>query len=466
MLGEASSYPYRSCIIVVFLSVSLFWLRPSTYHPQQQNLNPENVTRLESENETKTNYIIRFKQYKPAKDHRIYLESKVRSGGWGWIERINPATKYPTDFGVLWIEESGKEAVVGEIERLEMVKDVNVEFKYQRVLLGGSFPDGKKRPGKIFTSMSFEEGTESSPMADTSNTTLNWSRHLLAQKTQVTSMFGADHLWKKGYTGAKVKMAIFDTGIRADHPHFRKIKERTNWTNEDTLNDNLGHGTFVAGVIAGRNPECLGFASDTEIYAFRVFTDAQVSYTSWFLDAFNYAIATDMDVLNLSIGGPDYLDLPFVEKVWEITASNIIMVSAIGNDGPLYGTLNNPADQSDVIGVGGIDNDDHIASFSSRGMSTWELPHGYGRVKPDVVAYGRDIMGSKISTGCKSLSGTSVASPVVAGIVCLLVSVIPEARRKDLLNPASMKQALVEGAAKLSGPNMYEQGAGRVDLII
>ncbi|XP_021277219.1 subtilisin-like protease SBT6.1 [Herrania umbratica] len=83
-----------------------------------------------------------------------------------------------------------------------------------------------------------------------------------------------------------------------------------------------------------------------------------------------------MDVLNLSIGGPDYLDLPFVEKVWEITANNIIMVSAIGNDGPLYGTLNNPADQSDVIGVGGIDYSDHIASFSSRGMSTWEIPHG------------------------------------------------------------------------------------------
>ena len=90
--------------------------------------------------------------------------------------------------------------------------------------------------------------------------------------------------------------------------------------------------------------------------------------------------------------------------------------------------------------------------------------YSYGRVKPDVVAYGRDIMGSKISTGCKSLSGTSVASPVVAGMVCLLVSVIPKSRRKDILNPASMKQALVEGAAKLTVPNMYEQGAGRVDL--
>lgn len=88
-----------------------------------------------------------------------------------------------------------------------------------------------------------------------------------------------------------------------------------------------------------------------------------------------------------------------VVQVWEITANNIIMVSAIGNDGPLYGTLNNPADQNDVIGVGGIDYTDHVASFSSRGMSTWELPHGYGRVKPDIVAYGREVIGSKINGG-------------------------------------------------------------------
>lgn len=46
----------------------------------------------------------------------------------------------------------------------------------------------------------------------------------ILQKTQVTSLFGAGVLWGKGYTGAKVKMAIFDTGIRADHPHFRNIK--------------------------------------------------------------------------------------------------------------------------------------------------------------------------------------------------------------------------------------------------
>jgi membrane-bound transcription factor site-1 protease len=88
----------------------------------------------------------------------------------------------------------------------------------------------------------------------------------------------------------------------------------------------------------------------------------------------------------------------------------------------------------------------------------------YGRVKPDIVAYGREVIGSKISTGCKSLSGTSVASPVVAGAVCLLASVVPEKDRWNLLNPASMKQALVEGALRLSGPNMFEQGAGRLNL--
>ena len=70
-----------------------------------------------------------------------------------------------------------------------------------------------------------------------------------------------------------------------------------------------------------------------------------------------------------------------VIQVWEITSNGILMISAIGNDGPLYGTLNNPADQNDVIGVGGVDYADQIASFSSRGMSTWELPIGYGRAK-------------------------------------------------------------------------------------
>ena len=140
------------------------------------------------------------------------------------------------------------------------------------------------------------------------------------------------------------------------------------------------------------------------------------------------------------------------------------MISAIGNDGPLYGTLNNPADQMDVIGVGGTDFNNQIARFSSRGMTTWELPAGYGRVKPDIVTFGSAVRGSNIRSGCRTLSGTSVASPVVAGAVTLLLSTI-EPEKKHLVNPAMVKQALMAGATQLEKANMFEQGAGRLDLI-
>mmetsp|Transcript_52022 Transcript_52022/g.130630 ORF Transcript_52022/g.130630 Transcript_52022/m.130630 type:complete len:919 (-) Transcript_52022:666-3422(-) len=283
--------------------------------------------------------------------------------------------------------------------------------------------------------------------------------------TQVPYLMNADYLWDRMHTGKGVKVAIFDTGLAADHPHFGNVASRTDWTDENTRDDHLGHGTFVAGVVAGRDPECRGFAPSAELHIFRVFTNNRVSYTSWFLDAFNYAIHTGVDVLNLSIGGPDFLDRPFVEKVWELSANNVIVVSAIGNDGPLYGTLNNPADQMDVIGVGGVDFSGRLAKFSSRGMTTWELPAGYGRVKPDIVALGQAVSGSRLYSGCRTLSGTSVASPVVTGAITLLISTLPEAKRRKIVNPASMKQALVEGAQLVPGAHIYEQGMGHINLL-
>ena len=149
-------------------------------------------------------------------------------------------------------------------------------------------------------------------------------RLLKAMPRQITATLQADILWQMGVTGAGVKVAIFDTGLSKTHPHFKKIRERTNWTNEKTLNDELGHGTFVAGVVAS-SKECLGFAPDAEIHVFRVFTKNQVSYTSWFLDAFNYAIMKKIHVLNLSIGGPDFKDTPFVEKVIYLFPSNVLV---------------------------------------------------------------------------------------------------------------------------------------------
>lgn len=405
-------------------------------------------------------YVVRMKTYAEVEAHETRVEAALKTSAFaneandvdvGVRKRRNRAVmEYDTDFVVVDVARRPRAEVRGFREDEEdlmtlrgALRDVAKDVHRERVV--GARREMLEDDGK--GKMDSRRG-----------------RTLLGGSSIATKL-NAQALWAQGFTGAGVKMAIFDTGIDAKHAHFNHIAERTNWTNENQLEDGLGHGSFVAGVIAGKFPECAGLAPDASIHTFRVFTNDQNSYTSWFLDAFNYAIASGVHVLNLSIGGPDYLDIPFIDKVHEITAAGIIMISAIGNDGPMYGTLNNPADNLDIIGIGGITNANQIAGFSSRGMSTWELPSGYGRVKPDVVTYGDNVWGSKISGGCRSLSGTSVASPVAAGAALLLISTLPEDTRWSVLNPAVMKQILVEGADRLSGPHRYEQGAGKLNLL-
>lgn len=84
-------------------------------------------------------------------------------------------------------------------------------------------------------------------------------------------------MWYVHFVGAGIKIAIFDTGLSEKHPHFKNIMERTDWTNEKTQDDGLGHGTFVAGVISSQT-DCKGFAPDAELYIFRVFTNNQVIF--------------------------------------------------------------------------------------------------------------------------------------------------------------------------------------------
>ncbi|XP_070575086.1 membrane-bound transcription factor site-1 protease-like [Ptychodera flava] len=427
-------------------------------------------------------YIVAFHDYYSSKARSSYVESALKNSGvvsWQILPRDNPASDYPSDFEVVQIQEHTQDGIEA-LKNHPFVKGITPQRRVTRKLQYVADDKAEDSPSEFKPCNKsrdcWEQKWQSSrPLKPLKRASLAlgtafWhstgrytSRRLLrAIPRQITNALQADVLWDMGFTGLGIKVAVFDTGLNENHPHFKKMKERTNWTNEKTLDDGLGHGTFVAGVISSTK-ECLGFAPDADLYVFRVFTNNQVSYTSWFLDAFNYAILKKINVLNLSIGGPDFMDHPFVDKVWELTANKVIMVSAIGNDGPLYGTLNNPADQMDVIGVGGINFEDNIARFSSRGMTTWELPGGYGRVKPDIVTYGSAVRGSGIKNGCRTLSGTSVASPVVAGAVSLLASAVLQ--RLHVVNPASMKQALMASARRLPAVNMFEQGHGKLDLV-
>ncbi|KAJ8523158.1 hypothetical protein ON010_g17608 [Phytophthora cinnamomi] len=281
---------------------------------------------------------------------------------------------------------------------------------------------------------------------------------------------GVRELWDRGFKGQGVKVGIFDTGLSSK---LANVKERINWTHEPKNTDSVGHGTFVAGVISGTDEKCPGIAPEAELFVFRMFTGEQLSFTSWYLDAFNYALFKGLHVLNLSTGGPDFQDLPFVDKVQELAANGIILVSAVGNDGPHYGLLSNPADQAEVIGVGGITKDNEIAEFSSRGMTTWELPFGSGRVKPDIVTLAEDVPGSDASGGCKVLSGTSASAPIVSASIALLASMIPAKERWSLLNPASMKQVLLGSTDRLEARrdsehvvrnHIFEQGNGVLNI--
>ncbi|XP_071040953.1 membrane-bound transcription factor site-1 protease isoform X2 [Parasteatoda tepidariorum] len=463
------------CHILLWLPIFCIVTFPSSC---AQNLSSSGHYYIDFSSEVVDNeFIVSFKKFYNQDTRLKFIRTALHrfgSDSWQILPRNNPASNFPSDFEVLQIQENAIDEGTKALRRHNSIKHVTPQRKVTRTL--NNF-DGKNdlwnaESGRInescylkwYSSRPFAKRTSLSLGSSLWETAGNFVRRRLMRvlPRQITNILQADVLWNIGVRGAGVKVAVFDTGLVKNHPHFKKIKERTNWTNEKTLDDGLGHGTFVAGVIAS-NRECLGFAPDSELHIYRVFTNNQVSYTSWFLDAFNYAILKKINVLNLSIGGPDFMDHPFVDKVWELTANNVIMVSAIGNDGPLYGTLNNPADQMDVIGVGGINFEDQIARFSSRGMTTWELPAGYGRVKPDIVTYGSAVRGSSIKGGCRSLSGTSVASPVVAGAVTLLMSGV--LHLGGAINPASMKQALMASARRLPNVPIFEQGWGKLDLV-
>jgi len=443
--------------------------------------------------------IVKFNTYRNISDHVAWLYSFTGNGcdDWRNIVRENVAAqKFPTDFIVLRLltkenveeeveeererhvdsiagaitskdEERGQHILAEKLQNSPHIQAIAHQRLIDRSLFAyhgaeGGEEDGDAGAGVLEQRLRRMMGVNEEEEGEVATQGSHHRKIMAKGLISITKYTNADALWRLGHTGRGVRVAVFDTGIPESHPSFRNVRERTDWTDEETLEDHIGHGTFVAGLIASTHPHCAGFAPDAEVYAFRVFNKKQVSYTSWFLDAFNYAMQIGIDVLNLSIGGPDFLDRPFVEKVEEMSANGIIVVSAIGNDGPRYGTLNNPADQLDVIGVGGITYDDRLATFSSRGMTTWELPAGYGRVKPDIVAYGKGIRGPTTSgSGCRSLSGTSVASPVVAGMVTLLAGMTAPA----LLNPAMMKQILTQAATPVPGHHIFEQGMGKVDLL-
>jgi serine protease AprX len=259
---------------------------------------------------------------------------------------------------------------------------------------------------------------------------------------------GAPSAWSKGYTGEGVGVAVIDSGV-APLADFGSRLTRVQLSGQPSIDDTYGHGSFVAGVLAGSSPDgrYVGIAPKASVYAIDV-NDVSGVYTSNVIAGLDWVDANrqaaNIRVVNVSLSettAASYLSSPLdsaVERLWQ---HGLVVVVSAGNLGPgsaVYAPANDPF----VITVGATDNsdtlttgDDFPASFSSGGKTQ------DGFEKPDVFAPGRHIpstlpsgttlalqapLTNLLGGGYATMSGTSFAAPQVAGAAALLVQQHPE----------------------------------------
>jgi subtilisin family serine protease len=285
---------------------------------------------------------------------------------------------------------------------------------------------------------------------------------------------GAPQAWAAGYTGQGVTVAVLDTGIDRSHPDLAgAVTAAQDFTgSESGTADKFGHGTHVAGIITGSGAASggryVGVAPDAKLLNGKVLDDNGYGEESTIIAGIDWAVAQGARIVNLSLSGDSFDDGtdPLDEAVdRQSQDSGTLFVVAAGNAGPRSGQISSPAAADAALTVGAVDKQDALADFSSRGPRP-----GDAAVKPDITAPGVDIVsalaaGSVIAASepvvdgqYVSLSGTSMATPHVAGSAALLAGEHPQ------WTGTQLKAVLMGSAKPGTGLTVYQQGAGRVDV--
>lgn len=236
------------------------------------------------------------------------------------------------------------------------------------------------------------------------------------------------------------------------------------------MKDRYGHGTHVASIAAGTGAKSggtyEGVAPGARILDGKVLGDDGYGSDSDIIAGLEWAAAQNADIVNLSLSGEDRPGIDLMEEaVNRLSAERgLLVVAAAGNAGPDARTIGSPGSAEKALTVGAVDADDAVAPFSSRGPTVDGLV-----AKPDITAPGVDITAaiapdSVISgrvgeqpPGYATISGTSMATPHVAGAAALLKQQHPGWKSAEL------KAALVAGARPV-GAGPFAEGAGRVDI--
>jgi subtilisin family serine protease len=239
-------------------------------------------------------------------------------------------------------------------------------------------------------------------------------------------LVGAPTVWSTyGVTGVGVKVAILDTGIDYTHPDLGgcfgsgcKVVGGYDFVNNDNdPSDDHGHGTHVAGIIAA-NGTLKGVAPGATLLAYKVLDRSGSGSSSDIIAALERAVADGAGVANLSLGGSGYPDDPISRAVDNADAAGMLCVVAAGNSGSGYQTVESPGVARSALTVGATDKSDQIASYSSRGPV--DIGGGAFLIKPEMVAPGSTITSTIRGGGYGAMSGTSMATPHVAGAAALV----------------------------------------------
>jgi len=282
---------------------------------------------------------------------------------------------------------------------------------------------------------------------------------------EATSQIQLPLVWDAGWTAEGVRVAVIDTGIDADHPDLAgRVVDTIDVTGEGPQDEN-GHGTHCASILAGTGAasggKYRGAAPGALIYSAKVLDRHGQGMMSDVMEGIEWAVDQGVQVISLSLGGSGSSDgADALSEICDAAVEQgVVVCVAAGNDGPGSYTIGSPGAARLPITVGACNELDRIASFSSRG------PTADGRAKPDIVLPGVNItaarargttLGDIVDDHYTTLSGTSMATPLAAGICALLLHAEPD------LTPEAIKERLRTTAIDL-GADVYAQGTGRAD---
>jgi major intracellular serine protease len=241
----------------------------------------------------------------------------------------------------------------------------------------------------------------------------------------------APQIWENGEKGEGIVVAVLDTGIDTNHPDLKaNIIGGKNFTKDgsaDNYEDENGHGTFCAGVV-GANGKIVGVAPESKILVGKVLDKfGSGSYASiikgikW---ATNWKGENNerVRVISMSLGGTDY-DINLENAILDACAKGIVVVCASGNEGDGNSeTLEKsyPALINECVTVGACDINRKIADFSNEHLQV------------DVLGAGVDVISTYPKSTYARLSGTSMATPHIAGIIALLIKLGEKRFRREL----------------------------------